>query len=919
MGSNVFDRLYDRYQSLRRIGRYAPLTDSERANVRYAVDMISTSSRLCKKQIRNSVTYWSFFLAEKWHQHSGVLAILDGNEIPQIRECMNEIQFFEMKNNDTSIMADFLNELKEINALTADDIASMTPKDLVSTVTNTNIVASLLSDQLNAVFDDREIYHPFRASDTLRKDYVNFRYVQLNRIFRLRFRELVKFKDIGSKIIEEELNFCTNFEAVDLYEKFSVEIKNDRLLGSIVGDAHKPHAINARNARRLEFRAEAAKEKEARRLERISQERAKKERELQETKRLRNEKESIKRALIEANHFDIENGTLTVGRYHNQDSDFFEEMFSPDEWFVFVNNVTEKTLNILEKSPIIYCNDTKICARRPFSSMNREARLSIAAIFIRLNCGFVNTENDPATRGLLTLAVASMIYDDISYVVEVPEMKKQREFMGNVYYSWFKEEDENFVNSLIGIVYKSPSTVLSILIESSDSEDIRPGAFASFMNTLHGKVDVASRWNDCPDDENIRINPVESLIMGDIQGEDAPYVFNGRESLITIARPGQGKTQAHVIRNLLNLRSSAIVIDVKPEIYTLTAGWRKKAVGPIQKFEPRNRADTLHFNPLDAVRADPVDAFSDASRLVSLLMVPKNKSESKSFWESRAAQLLAAAIFDVSVNPAAQPSGRRDMTAVVDWFSVSEKRFINVVERLSSSPIRNLARLGNQLDAMDPETQANLFETVLSHIQIWGSPQVEPIVGTTTFDLTSLREQNGTIYLCVTESELVTYRPLIRAIIGHVFHHLREDKQRWALPPVTFFLDEFPQLGYMEEIEQMVALGRQAGLRLWFFAQSLGQISEAYGDADRLLDMMAVRTFIAPTGSLAEKISNELGQVRDVFSDRERPFASPQELSGPDYVDKVIVLEGGRPPIRLRRVMAFEDPSVSSRVGLEWE
>lgn len=406
-----------------------------------------------------------------------------------------------------------------------------------------------------------------------------------------------------------------------------------------------------------------------------------------------------------------------------------------------------------------------------------------------------------------------------------------------------------------------------------------------------------------------------SLSIGQFEHSGDDYLYDGRESLITIARPGQGKSQAHVIRNLLRLEAPAIVLDVKPEIYAATQGWRAAHVGPVQRFEPRDRKESLHFNPLDGVRPDAIDAFEDIERLVPLLMVPREKAGAKSFWESRAAQFLTAAVYDVCLNPEDQASRRRDMPAVVDWFSVSEAQLADRVQRLQASPHRVLSRLGNQLDGIDPDTQSSIFETVLSHIQIWGSPQLEPLVGDTSIDLGRFRDENGTLYLCVTEAELVAYRPVIRALLGFVLQTLKDDRARWQLPPVTFFLDEFPQLGYMEEVEQMVALGRQPGLRLWFFAQSIGQIERAYGDANRLLDMLALRAFMAPTGTLAEMLSKELGTVRDVFSGRERPMASPQELSGPEYADKVIVLEGGRRPARLQRVMAFEDFAICDRMG----
>lgn len=407
-----------------------------------------------------------------------------------------------------------------------------------------------------------------------------------------------------------------------------------------------------------------------------------------------------------------------------------------------------------------------------------------------------------------------------------------------------------------------------------------------------------------------------SLTLGQFEHCGTEYRYDGRESLITLARPGRGKSQAHVIRNLLMLEAPAIVLDVKPEIFGATAGWRRDNVGPVLRFEPRDRKGSLCFNPLDGVRTDPVDAFEDVGRLVPLLMVPRDKAGAKSFWESRAAQLLTVGIYDVCLNPDAQPSGLRDMGSVVDWFSMSPKQLAKTIERLKTSSSRTLMRMANQLEGMDPELQSNIFETVLSHVQVWGAPQIEGLITNTSFNLADLRTDNQTFYICVTETELVQYRPIIRALLGHILHEIRLDRDTWDLPPVTFFLDEFPQLGYMEEVEQMVALGRQPGLRLWFFAQSLGQLEQAYGDANRLLEMLAVRCYIAPTGSLAEKLSKELGTVRDIFSGSERPLATPQQLSGPEYATKVIVLEGGRNPARLDLVMAFDDLELTDRLSL---
>lgn len=407
------------------------------------------------------------------------------------------------------------------------------------------------------------------------------------------------------------------------------------------------------------------------------------------------------------------------------------------------------------------------------------------------------------------------------------------------------------------------------------------------------------------------MNYTAPLSLGVFEHSGEEYLYNSNESLITIARPGRGKTQAHVIRNLLYLGGPAIVLDVKPEIYEAVNGWREQ-FGMNIVFRPGGDAtETRIYNPLDSIPDEPVAADSAIRRLLPLLMVPADAKGAKSFWEGRAAQLLHGALYDVCLN--ADP-GERNMAAVVDWFSPSPAQLAERIVSLQQSGIRSLVRIGNQLEMADEETRANLFDTVLRHIEIWGSPQIESVTRDTTIPIDLIRPYNLTLYICVTPEELVAYRPVIRCLLGEILYTLRDLREEWDGLPVTFFLDEFPQLGYMPEIEQMLALGRQAGLRLWLFCQTKGQLAQAYGDANRLLEMMAVQCYIEPTGDLAEDIARWLPTIKDGWSGKEKPLATAVDLSGPEYKDKVIVLEGGRQPARLYAMKAFEDPVARKRL-----
>lgn len=400
------------------------------------------------------------------------------------------------------------------------------------------------------------------------------------------------------------------------------------------------------------------------------------------------------------------------------------------------------------------------------------------------------------------------------------------------------------------------------------------------------------------------------LTLGQFQNGQE-YAYDGDESLITVARPGRGKSQALVVRNLLRLAGPAIVLDVKPELYKLTAGWRSQGGRPVVYFRPTDVARSARFNPFDLIPASKFEAPKVIKQLVRLLMVPKDQKSADSFWESRAAQYVAAAMTDIALN--AKPA-RRNMTSVVEWLSpTSEEALKEQAERLQDSGILAQRVIGGELARLKGSVRESLLSTAQQHIQVWGEPEVEGLTGETSWSFADLRRRNGTLYLCVTPEELKDYASLIRIILGRALQEFRESSG----PQVTFFVDEFPQLGYMPELMRMLELGRGAGCRLWLFTQTLGQIDEHYGQHLRaaIFDMCALQSFIEPTGELARFIEKQLPPQTNPYTGQSKPMATAHELAGPEYQGKVIVIEGGRNPALLTRVFPSEDREVASRLN----
>ena len=84
-----------------------------------------------------------------------------------------------------------------------------------------------------------------------------------------------------------------------------------------------------------------------------------------------------------------------------------------------------------------------------------------------------------------------------------------------------------------------------------------------------------------------------------------------------------------IIPTLLSWRESVVVLDIKAENWSITAGCRQKHFGQkVLKFEPTNADGTAaRFNPLSEVRKGTVFEIQDIQNLANIIVNPTGKSE----------------------------------------------------------------------------------------------------------------------------------------------------------------------------------------------------------------------------------------------------------------------------------------------------
>jgi type IV secretion system protein VirD4 len=455
------------------------------------------------------------------------------------------------------------------------------------------------------------------------------------------------------------------------------------------------------------------------------------------------------------------------------------------------------------------------------------------------------------------------------------------------------------------------------------------------IKRVYDMVHHGGRWlakSDIPDSNYENIDNTKYVLRLGTLEDGTPLTFSQDGSLMTIGGPGTGKTQCLVVPNLLTWEGPAIVLDVKPELWDMTAGFRQKTFGRVYSLDFTSDQGQK-FNPFDYIRSDPNEIFADSQFFANLIVPPSSgQGGNQKFWESSARDILQALlIYLVTEHSEALARGeKRDATKVslTELIRVIVDREIlgDALEYLSNHPMELSRLLGQQIrsNLIEPEkTGSNVLSSVLN--QLW--TDMQPLLSNRATDIAAgcdwspdgLRQENATLYIKMKPGQVMEYAPLLRLILGV---HLREylalsDEESKQRPPILLLFDEMAQLGYMKAIEQAVDLGRSKGIKLWGFIQRLGHLRDHYSEAEGLLGNMKVQTYLSPPteDGTAQMVSDRLGTRQDLATGQQIPLADPSALTGAEYSDKIVITGQGEYPAKVSRDWAYKNSEFQTRMS----
>ena len=464
---------------------------------------------------------------------------------------------------------------------------------------------------------------------------------------------------------------------------------------------------------------------------------------------------------------------------------------------------------------------------------------------------------------------------------------------------------------------------------------IRAGLALATTLAIGGGVTIASHYLKKPtpygdakfgrilDAEKKNLLTGKGLIVGLLNGStltsDAPA------HALVVGPTRSGKGVSFVIPNGYAWQGSSVWFDPKRENMQALASHRKEMGDKVFVFSPGDR-NSHRYNPLDFVNRD--ERMATDCLVVASFLIP---DDGKEIW-GRSARLLMAAMIGFVV-ASKQFNGRRTIRSVAE-LTTTQADFQKVLKLLIKGEEETLPQWVidgfNQFIAIEPETRNSALFNITTALGPWNNELIAAVTAETDFDIRKLRRERMAIFIGCSIAQLEIFRPVLKLLIQQI-----HDQMMAAIPgrdepyQVLMMIDEFRQLGRMDDLVSKLTINAGYGFRMCLILQDVSQLDELYGKAVRETTVSAcqIKLFIrindmATSDYVSEMLGSRTQEVATptiragqggVFGRRdksihyiERPLRSPQELREMSE-DIAILLIPNAPPFELKKIRHYAD------------
>jgi len=437
--------------------------------------------------------------------------------------------------------------------------------------------------------------------------------------------------------------------------------------------------------------------------------------------------------------------------------------------------------------------------------------------------------------GLVSYAATSLFHS----------FKTKKEFLDVVQgfkenYEWFLAQGEpmqDVIYVLSGIA--AVVTFFSIKNKNKGYEDA--SQHGVYGNAVFSSLDELEEYGYTPSHKtNTKwsknpfktINVPEGIILGR-DGKDLVILHNesklDNRNVLIVGSPGSSKGQAFVIPNLLNnYSSSMIVTDPKGELYDQTSDIKRDQGYKVHQVDFMNLKGSK-YNPLDYVHDD-----MSAKKAADSISRNSSKDGKEDFFFNTARDLFVGLIlYAKSKNSKASMVDVKRVFNRISDSEIGPQRLQEMLEDIGEGHeayqyLADAASLGGN-------TRASVMSSFAQQTGIFSMKNVVEFTSESGFSFEELQEQKTIIYVKIPVKDNAV-APLTATFFDQLFTVLYDigNKHGSILPiPTICMLDEFANLGNLNNYDNILSTCRGYRLSLITIVQDFAQLEEKYSKEQR--------------------------------------------------------------------------------------
>ena len=540
---------------------------------------------------------------------------------------------------------------------------------------------------------------------------------------------------------------------------------------------------------------------------------------------------------------------------------------------------------------------------------------------------------------------------------------------------YFKYPDIFELSMSMGVLVSGVGLLLTLVVRVVIDNSSRPNS------SLHG----SARWAEIKDIQAARLLPVKLSFFKKLFAKKSPqndFVYvgawqdgrgvthylkhNGAEHVLCYAPTRSGKGVGLVIPTLLSWGQSAVITDLKGELWSVTAGWRKEHAGnKVIRFDPASPKGSACWNPLDEIRMHDGFEVGDVQNLATLMVDPDGRGLND-HWQKTSQALLVGVILHVLYK------SRNDGTAAT----------LPYVDAILSDPERDIGELWMEMatyphingqnhpvvgstarDMLDrpAEEAGSVLSSAKSYLTLYRDPLVAKNISRSDFLIRDLMHHASpvSLYIVTQPNDKTRLRPLVRIMANMIVRKLADRLEFENGQPVAHYkhrlllmLDEFPSLGKLEIFQESLAYIAGYGIKAYLVCQDINQLKSretGYGHDEAISSNCHIQNAFPPNRiETAEHLSKLTGQttvikeqittsgrrvgmmhgnVTRTMQEIQRPLLTPDEclrMTGPEKDESgriakagdMIIYVAGYPAIYGTQPLYFQDPVFSARAAI---